>query len=88
MGLCWREACQHPLVASLQLRVLPSLAELQALLRRPRQTGGPLEAVLEAFCGDKGPRVPRGPSLNRYEDSDLEEVVMQEPALPDHGLSE
>nr|KAF6347650.1 ATP binding cassette subfamily A member 7 [Myotis myotis] len=70
-----------------QLLVLPSLAELQALLRRPRQTDGPLEAVLEAFCGDKGPRVPRRPSLNRYEASDPEEVVMQEPALPDHGLS-
>ncbi|XP_070271735.1 phospholipid-transporting ATPase ABCA7 isoform X4 [Myotis yumanensis] len=70
-----------------QLLVLPSLAELQALLRRPRQTDVPLEAVLEAFCGDKGPRVPRRPSLNRYEASDPEEVVMQEPALPDHGLS-
>ncbi|ELK29428.1 ATP-binding cassette sub-family A member 7 [Myotis davidii] len=70
-----------------QLLVLPSLAELQALLRRPRQTDGSLEAVLEAFCGDKGPRVPRRPSLNRYEASDPEEVVMQEPALPDHGLS-
>ncbi|XP_023599057.1 LOW QUALITY PROTEIN: ATP-binding cassette sub-family A member 7 [Myotis lucifugus] len=70
-----------------QLLVLPSLAELQALLRRPRQTDVPLEAVLEAFCGDKGPRVPRRPSLNRYEGSNPEEVVMQEPALPDHGLS-
>lgn len=88
MGRCWREDCQHPLVTSLQLLVLPSLAELQALLRRPRETDGPLETVLEAFCGDKGPRVPRRPSLNRYEASDPEEVVMQEPALPDHGLSE
>ncbi|XP_028015270.2 phospholipid-transporting ATPase ABCA7 [Eptesicus fuscus] len=70
-----------------QILVLPSLAELQALLRRPRPTGGPLEAALEALCGDKGPRVPREPSLDRYEAGDLKELVMQEPALPDHGLS-
>lgn len=44
--------------------------------------------MLEALCGDKGPRVPRGPSLSRYEASDLKELVMQEPALPDRGLSE
>lgn len=75
-------------MTSLQILVLPSLAELQALLQRPQPTGGPLETVLEALCGDKGPRVPREPSLNRYEASDLKELVLQKPALPDHGLSE
>lgn len=75
-------------MTSLQLRGLPSLAELRALLRRLRETGGPLEAVSEALCSARGPSVPGGPSLNWYEASDLKELVGQEPVLPDNILSE
>ncbi|KAM8765599.1 phospholipid-transporting ATPase ABCA7 [Rhynchonycteris naso] len=70
-----------------QLLALPSLAELQALLRRPPPTGGPLEAVLEALCGARRPHVPGGPSLNWYEASNLKELVKQKPALPNNSLS-
>nr|KAF6346092.1 ATP binding cassette subfamily A member 7 [Pipistrellus kuhlii] len=70
-----------------QILALPSLAELRGILRRPRQTGGSLEVVLESLCGDKGPRLSREPSLNRYEASDLKQSVMQEPTLPNPGLS-
>ncbi|XP_074193488.1 phospholipid-transporting ATPase ABCA7 isoform X2 [Rhinolophus sinicus] len=70
-----------------ELRGLPSLAELRALLQRLRETGGPLEAVSEALCSARGPSVPGGPSLNWYEASDLKELVGQEPVLPDNGLS-
>lgn len=73
---------------SLQLLALPSLAELQALLQRPRGISGPLEAVSEALCSARGPSIPGGLSLNWYEASDLKELVGQEPALPDNGLSE
>ncbi|XP_032989948.1 phospholipid-transporting ATPase ABCA7 isoform X5 [Rhinolophus ferrumequinum] len=70
-----------------ELQGLPSMAELRALLRRLRETGGPLEAVSEALCSARGPSVPGGPSLNWYEASDLKELVGQEPVLPDNGLS-
>ncbi|XP_036095824.1 phospholipid-transporting ATPase ABCA7 isoform X1 [Molossus molossus] len=70
-----------------QLLALPSLAELQALLRRPRLTGDPLEVVSEALCSDRGPRVSGGSSLNWYEARDLKELVRQEPALPNSVLS-
>lgn len=88
MGPCRRDDCQCPLVTSLQLLALPSLAELQTLLQRPRMTGDPLEVVSEALCSDRGPRVPGGPSLNWYETHDLKELVRQEPALPNSVLSE
>lgn len=75
-------------MTSPQLRALPSLAELQALLPRLRETDSTLAVVSEALCSAKGPSVPGGPSLNWYEASDLKEWVGQEPALPDSSLSE
>ncbi|XP_024896512.1 ATP-binding cassette sub-family A member 7 isoform X3 [Pteropus alecto] len=70
-----------------ELRALPSLAELQALLPRLRETDSTLAVVSEALCSAKGPSVPGGPSLNWYEASDLKEWVGQEPTLPDSSLS-
>ncbi|CAD7685899.1 unnamed protein product [Nyctereutes procyonoides] len=69
-----------------ELLALPSLVELQALLRRPQGAGGPLEAVSEALCGARGPGIPGGPSLGWHEAGHLKELVGQE-ALPDSGLS-
>ncbi|XP_011819489.1 PREDICTED: ATP-binding cassette sub-family A member 7 [Colobus angolensis palliatus] len=72
-----------------EILALPSLVELQALLHRPRGTGGPLELLSEALCSARGPSSTVGPSLNWYEASDLMELVRQEPesALPDSSLS-
>ncbi|XP_054548976.1 phospholipid-transporting ATPase ABCA7 isoform X1 [Talpa occidentalis] len=72
-----------------ELLALPSLVELQALLRRARGVGGLLETASEALCSAKGPSSPRGLSLDLYEGSDLKELMGQEPApaLPDAGLS-
>ncbi|XP_055226997.1 phospholipid-transporting ATPase ABCA7 isoform X8 [Gorilla gorilla gorilla] len=72
-----------------ELLALRSLVELQALLRRPRGTSGPLELLSEALCSARGPSSTVGPSLNWYEASDLMELVGQEPesALPDSSLS-
>lgn len=75
-------------MASPQLRALPSLAELQALLPRLRENDSTLEVVSEALCSAKGPSVPGGSSLNWYEASDLQEWVEQEPTLRDSSLSE
>lgn len=89
VGRGGREDGQRPLVTSLQLLALPSLAELRGLLQRLRGTGGPLEAVSEALCSARGPSVPGGLSLNWYKSSDLKEFVGQEPrpALQDSSLS-
>ncbi|XP_036745864.2 phospholipid-transporting ATPase ABCA7 isoform X5 [Manis pentadactyla] len=72
-----------------ELLALPSLAELRALLQRPRGTGSPLEAVSEVLCSATGPSVPGGLSFSWYEASELKELVGQElePALPNRGLS-
>uniref|UniRef100_A0A2K5S234 ATP binding cassette subfamily A member 7 n=1 Tax=Cebus imitator TaxID=2715852 RepID=A0A2K5S234_CEBIM len=72
-----------------ELRALPSLAELQALLQRPRGNGGPLELLSEVLCSTRGPSSTVGPSLNWYDASDLMELVGQdeESALPDSSLS-
>ncbi|XP_030651874.1 phospholipid-transporting ATPase ABCA7 isoform X2 [Nomascus leucogenys] len=72
-----------------ELLALHSLAELQALLQRPRGTSGPLELLSEALCSARGPSSTVGPSFNWYEASDLMELVGQEPetALPDSSLS-
>ncbi|KAG8519196.1 LOW QUALITY PROTEIN: Phospholipid-transporting ATPase ABCA7, partial [Galemys pyrenaicus] len=72
-----------------ELLALPSLAELQELLRRSRGKGGLLETVTEALCSAKGPSSARGFSLHWYEGSDLKELMGPEavPALPDVGLS-
>uniref|UniRef100_A0A2K6K140 ATP binding cassette subfamily A member 7 n=1 Tax=Rhinopithecus bieti TaxID=61621 RepID=A0A2K6K140_RHIBE len=73
-----------------EILALPSLVELQALLHRPRGTGGPLELLSEALCSARGPSSTVGPSLNWYKASDLMDLVRQEPesALPDSSLSE
>ncbi|XP_017722189.1 PREDICTED: ATP-binding cassette sub-family A member 7-like [Rhinopithecus bieti] len=72
-----------------EILALPSLVELQALLHRPRGTGGPLELLSEALCSARGPSSTVGPSLNWYKASDLMDLVRQEPesALPDSSLS-
>ncbi|XP_011928212.1 PREDICTED: ATP-binding cassette sub-family A member 7 isoform X4 [Cercocebus atys] len=96
LGLALGQA-QEPLQSLLEaaedlaqeILALPSLVELQALLHRPRGTGGPLELLSEALCSARGPSSAVGPSLNWYEASDLMELVRQEPesALPDSSLS-
>ncbi|XP_077834795.1 phospholipid-transporting ATPase ABCA7 isoform X2 [Macaca mulatta] len=96
LGLALGQA-QEPLQSLLEaaedlaqeILALPSLVELQALLHRPRGTGGPLELLSEALCSARGPSSTVGPSLNWYEASDLMELVRQEPesALPDSSLS-
>ncbi|XP_052020849.1 phospholipid-transporting ATPase ABCA7 isoform X3 [Apodemus sylvaticus] len=72
-----------------ELLTLPSLTELQALLRRPRGSAGSLELVSEALCSTKGSSSPGGLSLNWYEASQLNEFMGPElaPALPDSSLS-
>ncbi|XP_078217434.1 phospholipid-transporting ATPase ABCA7 isoform X5 [Callithrix jacchus] len=72
-----------------ELRALPSLAELQALLQRPRGNGGTLELLSEVLCSTRGPSSTAGPSLNWYDASDLMELMGQEEesALPDGSLS-
>ncbi|KAK2086826.1 Phospholipid-transporting ATPase abca7 [Saguinus oedipus] len=72
-----------------ELQALPSLAELQALLQRPRGNGGTLELLSEVLCSTRGPSSTVGPSLNWYDASDLMELVGQEEesALPDGSLS-
>ncbi|XP_058393801.1 phospholipid-transporting ATPase ABCA7 isoform X3 [Diceros bicornis minor] len=72
-----------------ELLALPSLAELQRLLRRLRGTDGPLEVVSEALCSARGSSIPGGFSFNWYKARDLKELVGQEaaPALPENTLS-
>ncbi|XP_062038302.1 phospholipid-transporting ATPase ABCA7, partial [Lepus europaeus] len=72
-----------------ELRSLSSLAELRALLQRPRGTGSPLELVWETLCSAPGSSSPAGLSLNWFEAGDLKEFVGSEPvpALPVGSLS-
>ncbi|XP_060037438.1 phospholipid-transporting ATPase ABCA7 isoform X2 [Erinaceus europaeus] len=69
--------------------MLPSLAELRALLQSPGRLGGPLGVVSAVLCSAQGPSILQGTPLDWYEDSPLKEMLGTVPTstLPDSGLS-